>query len=75
MKYEGLVAGETIKLAFMERTTPTIIRSGPDDVPASGAIWIRPADGAVVRTSLTVTPPPRHDAIRPRIVGLNDPRR
>jgi len=53
-------AGQTVKLAFMERTTPTVIRSGLDDVPASGAIWIRPADGAVVRTSLTVTPPPRH---------------
>jgi hypothetical protein len=53
-------AGETIKLAFMERTTPTIIRSESDDVPASGAIWIRPADGAVVRTSLTVAPPARH---------------
>jgi hypothetical protein len=52
-------AGQTVKLAFVERTTPTVIRSGPDDVPASGAIWIRPADGAVVRTSLR-TPPPRH---------------
>jgi hypothetical protein len=53
-------AGETVKLAFIERTTPTVIRSGSDDLPASGYIWIRPSDGAVVRTSLTVATPTGH---------------
>lgn len=53
-------AGDTVKLAFTERATPTVIRSGSDDVPTSGFIWIRPGDGAVVRTSLLVATPARH---------------
>lgn len=48
-------------IAFRETGKPTLIRT-PDfeSVPTSGTIWVRPADGVVVRTVLEVDVMMRH---------------
>jgi hypothetical protein len=46
----------TIILGFTERGTPTIIRSGAADAPASGRFWIEPESGRVVRSQLRAAP-------------------
>ena len=46
----------TIILGFTERGTPTLIRSGTTDAPASGRFWIEPDSGRVVRTQLRAAP-------------------
>ena len=47
----------TVKIAFSEPKRPTLIALNGGDLPASGAIWIRPVDGVVVKTLLTVEAP------------------
>ncbi len=37
---------------FVERNRPTVIRNGDRDVPAQGTLWIEPATGRVLQTSL-----------------------
>ena len=52
------VAGvQTVKLGFTERGSPTVITLKGQDLPAAGELWVREADGAVVRTRLTVRTP------------------
>ncbi|MGH9148526.1 MAG: hypothetical protein ACRD1Q_17585, partial [Vicinamibacterales bacterium] len=52
------VAGvNTWKLAFSERTRPTVVQSATSDLPSNGFVWIDGANGSVVRTSLTLTDP------------------
>src|SRR5262249_55508703 len=41
-------------LEFKERTTPTIVRSGETDLPASGRFWIDPDSGRVLKSELTI---------------------
>ena len=44
---------DTVEIDFREERTPTLIMNGRrQDVPASGTLWVNPADGAVVRTRL-----------------------
>jgi hypothetical protein len=46
---------ETVKLSFVETAKPAMIRSGTGDLLSSGMVWMNPADGAVVRTHLTLS--------------------
>lgn len=46
----------TVVLAFTERESPTIIRSGTTDAPASGRFWIDPGNGRIVRSQLRASP-------------------
>jgi VWFA-related protein len=48
-KVAGIAAWE---LAFAERGSPTIVRDGGKDIPATGTIWIDPATGRVLRTTM-----------------------
>jgi hypothetical protein len=50
-------AGRAVKLTFVERHTPTIVRSDDQDLPATGSLWILPTDGSVVRTEVSLTLP------------------
>jgi hypothetical protein len=44
---------ETIAIEFRETRLPTLVmNSAGKDVPASGTLWVNPADGAVVRSRL-----------------------
>ena len=44
---------ETVAVEFRETRVPTLVmNSAGKDVPASGTLWVNPADGAVVRTRL-----------------------
>jgi hypothetical protein len=55
---EERVGGEIVsKVRFTERERPTVIQVNDSNVPSAGMIWVRRADGAVVRTSLTLTTP------------------
>lgn len=46
----------TWEIGFHETQTPSLIRTpGGDPVTVSGTIWVRPADGVVVRTLLEVS--------------------
>jgi len=40
--------------SFKEHAVPTVIRSGSQDLPATGKFWIEPETGRVVKTELTV---------------------
>jgi len=52
------LAGERVsRIKFTERGSPSVIQVNAADVTASGMIWLRPADGAVVRTALALTTP------------------
>ena len=44
----------TAKLAFVEPRQPTVIVSDDDDLFATGWLWLRVSDGAVLRTQLTL---------------------
>jgi hypothetical protein len=44
------------RLTFVERQRPTVIVSD-EDVFSTGAVWVSKADGAVLRTSLLMSPP------------------
>jgi tetratricopeptide (TPR) repeat protein len=44
----------TESVAFTERASPTVIRSGPGDLPATGRFWIDPTQGRVVKSELSV---------------------
>jgi hypothetical protein len=46
----------TIVLAFKEHATPTIVRSGDADSPATGRFWIEPDTGRVVRSQVRLAP-------------------
>jgi VWFA-related protein len=44
---------ETLVVDFHEDRAPTLVMNGArKDVPASGTLWVNPADGAIVRTRL-----------------------
>ena len=43
---------KTWELAFAERGSPTVVRDGTRDVPATGSLWIDPATGRVVRSTM-----------------------
>ena len=45
-----------VVLGFTERGSPTIIRSGNVDAPASGRFWIDPGNGRVVRSQVRASP-------------------
>jgi VWFA-related protein len=50
---EATVAGvRTWELAFAERGSPTIVRDGNKDMPATGSFWIDPATGRVIRSTM-----------------------
>lgn len=50
---ETKVAGVmTWELAFAERGSPTIVRDGGKDIPATGSFWIDPVSGRVLRTTM-----------------------
>ena len=52
------VGGELVtKLRFTEQLRPTAIDFNGEDVVSRGAIWVRPADGTIVRTHLTLRTP------------------
>lgn len=41
------------RMTFRERTEPTLIRTGTQDQPVRGTLWMDPATGEVWRTNLT----------------------
>jgi tetratricopeptide (TPR) repeat protein len=55
-----IAARETINgvlaesVTFTERASPTVIRSGSRDLPATGRFWIDPVQGRVVKSELAV---------------------
>jgi len=53
-RIEGI---DVVKLPFSEHERPTAIDFDGRDALSHGAVWIRPDDGTVVRTSLQVTTP------------------
>jgi len=50
------------KITFKEMQRPTVIVERGEDRPSSGAIWVRPDDGTVIRTSLNVIGSLKSDA-------------
>ena len=40
------------ELAVAERGSPTIVRDGGKDIPATGVFWIDPVSGGVPRTTM-----------------------
>jgi len=49
---------KVVRLGFLEKARPTLLSGGPDgDVVASGAMWVDPASGRVVRTELSLKSP------------------
>ena len=49
-RIEGI---DAVAVEFRETRMPTLIMNATgDDVPASGTLWVNPADGAVVRTRI-----------------------
>jgi hypothetical protein len=53
----GWAGGPTMKLAFTEHQSPTVIVLKNQDLPSAGELWVREADGVVVRTHLRLTAP------------------
>jgi hypothetical protein len=43
-----------VRYDFTERARPTVIRNGNRDVPTRGTLWIDPANGRILLTSLRV---------------------
>ncbi len=43
-----------VKVDFVEWQRPTVIQDGSKDLPATGSVWVRPSDGVIVRTLLSV---------------------
>jgi hypothetical protein len=54
---EDVAGSPTAKLAFTERQSPTLIGFKNQELPLAGELWVREADGAVVRTHLTLSTP------------------
>lgn len=53
---ERIDGTDTIKVAFKEVASPSLIMTGSGrDVPSSGTLWVNPTDGSVVRTHLLVS--------------------
>jgi hypothetical protein len=50
-KIDGVNA---VVLAFVEKTKPTIVRSGSRDLPATGRVWIDPESGRVLKTEVSI---------------------
>jgi len=44
-----------VRIKFWEQRRPTLVRDGMKDAPASGFVWVGPADGTVLKTQLTLT--------------------
>jgi VWFA-related protein len=54
---QATVSGaRTVEFAFSEHGSPTVVRDGDKDMPATGSFWIDPADGRVVRTIVRLKP-------------------
>jgi hypothetical protein len=51
---ERVNGADAWRLAFAERTLPSVILTPAGDLPSSGVVWISRSDGAVVKTRLTV---------------------
>jgi hypothetical protein len=50
---QATMAGvKTWELAFAERDSPTVVRDGCKDIPATGSFWIDPATGRVIRSTM-----------------------
>jgi hypothetical protein len=43
-----------VKIDFAERQRPTVIQDRGKDLPSTGTLWVRPSDGVIVRTLLSV---------------------
>jgi hypothetical protein len=54
------IAGDDVwRLAYKERSHPTIVQANFRDTELEGQIWTRASDGAIVRTHLELTAKPR----------------
>ena len=54
---QATVSGvRALEIGFVERGTPTIVRDGEKDIPATGSFWIDPATGRVVRSAILLKP-------------------
>jgi hypothetical protein len=59
---EKVAGQQTVKLEYTERGSPTVIAlNDKSQLPASGVLWVGEADGAVLRTHLTVKAPQTDD--------------
>lgn len=47
-----LAGVEAVVLEFEEIMRPTIVRSGGDDLPVKGRVWLEPATGRVLKTDI-----------------------
>jgi hypothetical protein len=54
---ERIGAVEAVKLDFAEQDFPTLIAVNGVDVPASGTVWLDPANGSLLRTNVKVNTP------------------
>jgi hypothetical protein len=54
---ERVNGADAWRLAFAERSLPSVILTPAGDLPSSGVVWISRSDGAVVKTRLTVFDP------------------
>jgi hypothetical protein len=54
-RHEKIDGIDVVKVAFDEREHPTAIDYNGQDVLSHGAVWIRPDEGAIVRTYLKLT--------------------
>jgi hypothetical protein len=54
---EKVAGSPTVKLAFAERGSPTVIAFKDQDLPSAGEVWVREADGAILRTHVTLRAP------------------
>src|SRR5258708_10811900 len=64
------------KISFREIARPTVLQVAGLDVPTSGAAWVRPGDGVVlrtVRTARTRTTPTTGDS-RPQAASFRNER-
>ena len=56
------ISGDDVwRLAYKERSHPTIVQANFSDTELTGRIWTRAADGAVMRTRLELAAKPRGD--------------
>lgn len=51
--HEQLGGVDTVVIGFEETTRPTLVKSGPRDLPARGSFWIEPTSGRVMKASAT----------------------
>lgn len=57
--YERIGGLQVAKVSFLEKMRPAAIRFNDSDMLTSGAVWVRPSDGAVVKTQLRGRTPTR----------------